>query len=629
MCGIAGILDWTTPPDQSILAEMTSALAHRGPDATGLVSHPPIAMGHRRLAVIDLSVNANQPMTDESGKFWIVFNGEIYNFRDVRQELVSQGARFHTASDTEVILEAYKRWDVECLQRLNGMFALALWDGVRQRLMLARDRAGEKPLYYCHWPGGLAFASELNSLRRHPAVSKDVAPAALGQYLAVNYVVGSDCLLKGVRRLEAAHYVLIDRDGVRPPVQYWDLAESFRTKRVFRSEAEAAEALTAQLDRAVGLRLVSDVPLGGFLSGGIDSSSIVASMCRAGNADQAQTFSVGFGEATYSELEWARFAARSLGLARHHEQVVSADVVATLPQIVRAADEPMADTSIIPMYFLAKLARAHVTVCLSGDGGDETLGGYETYLADKLHRYTQHVPKALYGFAAVLAERLIPTTFDKVSLDYKLRQFLSGHGLPPARAHYSWRTIFTDDERRALVRREHHDDVLGPDPFASFGRHFEVVKDCHYLDQAMYVDIKTWLADDILVKVDRMTMAHSLESRAPMLDHQFMEFAASLAPDLKIRGRTTKFLLKRSQADRLPNQIIGRTKRGLNAPVSHWFAGAAADLGREATSDRVLGEWIEPGMVRRLWDEHQSRRHDHGFKLFGLTCLGLWLRQPA
>jgi asparagine synthase (glutamine-hydrolysing) len=625
MCGIAGILDWrsTTAPDS--LSRMIAALAHRGPDAEAVLCRPPIALGHRRLAVIDLSCAANQPMADETGQFLIVYNGELYNFRELRRELETAGTRFRTESDTEVLLEAYKRWDVGCLTRLNGMFAFALWDGPRQRLLLARDRAGEKPLYFQPLNEGLAFASELKALEIHTGSARRVNGRALGQYLALNYVLAPDCLVEGIEKLEPAHYLLVEEGRPLRAVRYWDLAAHFKRKIAFKSETEATEALTAQLDDAVRLRLVSDVPLGAFLSGGVDSSSIVASMCRLRSPSQNETFSIGFAEDSYDELPWARQAAAAVNVTRHHEQIVAPDMAEALPKIVTACDEPMADTSIIPVYYLAQFARRRVTVCLSGDGGDEILGGYETYVADRLVRSTRAIPAPVTRAAAWMADQALPVTFDKVGFDYKVRQFLRGHALPLPRAHFSWRMIFDEPERRALVRPELHESVLGLDPFETYGRYFGEVNDCHYLDQAMYVDIKTWLANDILVKVDRMTMAHSLESRAPFLDHRLMEFAASLEPSLKIRGRTTKYLLKRSQEGRLPDELIHRRKQGFNAPVSHWFNGVLKDLGREATTPRVLGEWFEPAAIEQLWCEHAARRRDHGFKLFSLTCLGLWL----
>ncbi len=391
--------------------------------------------------------------------------------------------------------------------------------------------------------------------------------------------------------------------------------------------AATAEELRHHLDAAVQGQLVSDVPLGAFLSGGLDSSSIVASMCAQRPPAQNTTFSIGFNEDTFDERPFARRVAQVLG-AEHHERVTAADMATALPQIVRAADEPMADTSIVPMYYLAQFAREKVTVCLSGDGSDEIFGGYETYLADQLFRAAGHLPAAVWRVSKQLGQ-LAPVRFNKVDVTYKIRQFLAAGGLSPQRAHVSWRGIFDDGERRELVHRDLHQAVLGVDPWAQFDAHFAEVRDCHYLDQAMYVDFKTWLADDILVKVDRMTMAHGLESRAPFLDHRVVEFAASLPVALKVRGTTTKYLLKRSQQERLPRATINRSKRGFNAPVSRWFAGPLAELGREATSPRVLGEWFDPAAIGRLWEEHMARKRDNGFKLFGLVCLGLWLEQRA
>jgi asparagine synthase (glutamine-hydrolysing) len=626
MCGISGVLSWDTAPDACVVQTMCDRQVHRGPDAGSVISRPPIILGHRRLSVIDLSEAANQPLADASGRYWIVYNGELYNFRALRRELEQHGVSFRTESDTEVVIEAYKRWDVQGFERLNGMFALALWDEPRQRLVLARDRAGEKPLFYVRLgDGGLAFASDLNALRKHPAVSSDVSVEALDQFLSLNYVLGSSCILKGVEKLEPAHYLIAERGRLAPPVQYWDLARHFREKAAYRDEGEAAEAVGALVDEAVRLRLESDVPLGAFLSGGVDSSTIAAAMNRLRPPHQNETFSVGFGEATYDELPWARRAAAAIGVGRHHDQVVAPDMAASLPLIVRATGEPFADTSMIPMYYLAAFARQRVTVCLSGDGSDEIFAGYDTYVADALLRATRWMPEAAARGLERVATSAAPVTFNKVSWDFKLRQFLRGHSSSSERAHYAWRRIFSDEEKRDLLRPEYHAELRDVDPFARFQRFYQDVAGCHPLDQALYVDIKTWLVDDILVKVDRMTMAHSLEARAPFLDPGLMELAASLPPHWKLNGQGRKHVLKRSQRKRLPADILQRRKEGFNAPVSSWLAGPLRSLAQEATSTRVLGEFLRPEPIARLWKEHLDRRADHGFKLFGLTCLGLWL----
>ncbi len=602
---------------------MAASLRHRGPDADAVVVLPSIALAHRRLAVIDLNECANQPMADVSRQFWIVYNGELYNFRELRHALQGHGAVFATQADTEVILEAYKRWGTACLERLVGMFAFALWDAQKETLFLARDRAGEKPLYYLPLPDGLAFASEVQALRRHPDTPRTINPHVLGSYLSTNYVVGGEALTSGIKRLQAAHFTTATRIGVAAPSRYWDLAACFQNKRTVTNEADAADELRHRLDQAVRGQLISDVPLGAFLSGGIDSSSIVASMCSLRPPAQNATFSIGFREDTFDERPFASQVASALG-TQHHERIAEADMATALPTIVRAADEPMADTSIIPMYYLAAFAREKVTVCLSGDGSDEIFGGYETYLADKLFRTASRVPAPVWRLSRQVSQ-LAPVRFNKVDATYKMNQFLAASGLSPEQAHVSWRGIFNAAEQQELVRRDLHHTVLAGDPYAPFDVHFADVRGCHFLDQAMYVDFKTWLADDILVKVDRMAMAHSLESRAPFLDHRVVEFAASLPVELKVRGTNKKYLLKRSQQQRLPGDIIGRAKRGFNAPVSRWFSGPLADLGREATSPRILGEWFEPAAIRRLWDDHLARKRDYGFKLFGLVCLGLWM----
>jgi asparagine synthase (glutamine-hydrolysing) len=629
MCGIAGALTWTTSPDCEAVRRMTSQLSHRGPDGEGYWHDGPIALGHRRLAIIDLSASGRQPMTDVDGRCSIVFNGEIYNFQELRQTLERDGARFASHTDTEVILESYKRWDLECLERLNGMFAFALWDAPRRRLLLARDRLGEKPLFYqTTRDGGIVFASELSALRQHPSVESHVDPAALGQFLSLGYVLSPSTLFAGVRQLEPAQALLAE--AAKPPRVwlYWDLAAQFRKKPPYRSEDEAAEALGAAVDRAVRMRLVSDVPLGAFLSGGLDSSTMVAAMNAARPASQNHTFSVGFGERTFDELPEARAVSKALGV-RHQDAVIHPDMSAELPRIASFMDEPLADTSTIPTYFLARFAREHVTVCLSGDGGDENFAGYDTYVADRLRALTTWVPDPLARAAGSLLQASMPVRFHKVGLDEKVRRFVSGHTLDARRAHYAWRLIASDEDKLRLLRTEVREAVTAEDPFDRFDAHFRAVADLDALDQALYVDLKTWLPDDILVKVDRMTMAHSLESRAPFLDPELVGFAAGLPSQWKLKGWRKKHILKRSQTHRLPAHTLKRAKRGFNAPVSHWMNGPLGDVGRDAFRTGRLDEWFDPTRVDSLWTEHRQGRADRGLALFELTCLGLWRARTA
>lgn len=626
MCGIAGWLSWASPPDAEIVVGMRDALEHRGPDAAGVVALGPVVLGHRRLSVIDVAPTNNQPLADRSGGCWIVYNGEVYNYRELRRELQNLGSVFMTHGDTEVILEAYKQFGTECVQRLNGMFAFALWDNARQRLFIARDRLGEKPIFYYILPdGGLLFASEPKALRTHPQVNGRVDAVALGHYLSLNYTLGSRTLMAGMHRLPPAHYLLIERGSPITPRCYWQLAPYFHHKRRFKSEHEAAEALAALIDESVQMRQVSDVPLGAFLSGGVDSSTIVASMARQGSPDLVKTFSVGFREESFDELAEARQVAAFLHVD-HQDRVLTPDPEVLMQSIVTAADEPLADSSFLPTYCLANFAREHVTVAMSGDGGDECFAGYETYAADRLHRWLSWLPGWLGQTIYFGAHNLLPVKFTKVGFDYKLRQFLKGLKLNKAQAHYSWRTIFSAAELQMLMLPEWR-SLVGSEPaFDEFKPHFDAVDGCHYIDQALYVDIKTWMADDILVKVDRATMAHSLETRAPFLDHRVVEFAAALPVSLKLKWLRKKYLLKLSQADRLPGWVLARRKQGFNAPVAHWFDGALRDFGRDAVADPRLKEWFNRAEVEKVFQDHYKRLSDNGLKIFGLVCFALWLR---
>jgi asparagine synthase (glutamine-hydrolysing) len=630
VCGIAGILDWAAAPDAAIVWAMTDRLAHRGPDASGVVALGPLVLGHRRLSVIDVSQANNQPLYDRSGSLVIAFNGEIYNFREIRRELEQAGARFQTNGDTEVILEAYKVWGERCLDRFNGMFAFALWDTPRHRLFLARDRVGEKPLFYVELPaGGLVFASEPRAFRAYPRLVGEVDAVGLAHYLMLNYTLGDHTLRRGLKRLPPGHFLICEEGKPLTPTSYWDLAAVYRNKRRFASEGEAAEELRALVDDAVRLRLVSDVPLGAFLSGGVDSSAVAAAMAQALPASQVHTFSMGFGVPSFDEVDAAKAVANLLGLD-HKDRVAAPNPDTTVQAMVWAADEPLADTSAIPTYLLAAFAREYVTVSLSGDGADECFAGYETYTADRLHRALAWVPRGLARASFRAADALLPVSFSKVSLDYKVRHFLFELHLDAPRAHASWRNILSPDAQRDMMQPWWREAVCADeaDPYREFARHFEAVQGCHYIDQAGYVDIKTWLADDILVKVDRSTMAHSLEARAPLLDHRLIEFAAALPADWKLKGLRKKYLLRQSQRGRLPDWVLDGRKQGFNAPVSQWFSGPLRAFAQDTLASPRLHHWIRPEAIDRLLREHIAVQRDHGLKLFGLICLSLWLNQP-
>lgn len=629
MCGITGSIRWQGRNDAEARAveRMTAALFHRGPDAGGVIIDGAATLGHRRLAVIDVAEAANQPMQDPESGAWIVFNGEIYNFRELRRSLEADGIRFTTASDTEVLLKGYMRHGEAWLDRLVGMFAFALWRPDQQKLVLVRDRLGKKPLYYQRLDDGILFASELGALRCHPEAATRINQTALGHYLAQGYTPTDHCILEGVSKLPAGHLMTITPDGFGAPRSYWDLASKMRNKAHFRNEAEAAEAVGAALDDAVRARLVSDVPLGVFLSGGVDSAAIAESMHRQDPGAGVGALTMDFDIADHSEAAAAAETARLLGI-EHSIETVTADAMQHVETIAGFADEPFADTSMLPFYHLSAAARRTMTVVLSGDGSDELFAGYVTFAADRLHALTRPVPAPLVAGARWLVDAFWPTSHGKVSTDYKLKRFLAGHGLSADRAHCFWRGIFDADERLALLRPEHR-EARDADPFDAIAPHFDAVADCDPLDRASYVDIKTWLVDDILVKVDRMSMAHALEVRAPFLDHRLVELAASLPSQWKFRNFSGKRVLRRALSARLPRTVLSRKKSGFNAPVSAWLDGPFGTIGREMTMGAPMLEWFEPAAIERLWSDHHAHRRDNGFKLFTLLCLALWLRNPA
>ncbi len=623
MCGIAGIVSpQPSADDFATVQRMTDALRHRGPDASDVVQVDGAVFGHTRLAIIDLDATANQPMFDESGRYVIVYNGELYNYRQLRKQLTDY--RFRTESDTEVLLAAFVHWGERCVERFDGMFAFAIWDTTRQRLFVARDRLGKKPFYWTTTSAGaFVFASEPQTLSLHPEIGKYLDANALVMFLQLNYTVGEHTLYRGVHRFPAAHYGWVNATGKLASHCYWDLADCFQNKRYAIAPREAVEELQRLLTDAVDARLISDVPLGAFLSGGLDSSAIASIMAASSGPKNTKTFSVGFHQASFDELPFAQSVANHLGV--DHTQEIHVEHPADLTQHLDiAAQEPIADTSFLPMLQLAKMTRKHVTVALSGDGADEIFLGYPTYFADLYHRWSSPWLRPLQPALSKIAGKL-PVSFGKVSLDYKVRQWISGLDLAPRDAHVHWRTVFSPDEATALLNpdvRQQIDDELTETTFKS---HFDTVKDCHYLDQASYVDIKTWLADDILVKVDRSTMAHSLEARAPFLDHRIVEFAASLPVEQKLAGGVGKRVLRTSQKERLPAETLRRAKRGFNAPVSDWFNGPLKEPLISTLGTKPIRDWVDGAVLDQLISEHLRQRRDNGLKLLSLYSLARWL----
>ncbi len=629
MCGIAGALHADAgAADRAGVARMVRALSPRGPDGEGISASGHAILGHRRLAVVDLSPANCQPMTSADGALVLAYNGEIYNFRELRRELEASGASFRTSGDVEVLLEAYRHWGSACVDRLRGMFAFAVWNVAKRELFLARDRLGEKPLCYWQAPDRsvLLFASDLRSLLQHGRVPKRIDPVAVGHYLSLNYTLGEVGIIEGVRRLSPGCVAFVRPGEALREHRYWSMVPHLLTKTSL-SKDDATAKLGELLDDAVRERLVSDVPLGAFLSGGLDSTSVVASMARQRqHAGSLETFNVGFDDSTYDERGPASRAAAALGVRQHGFALTGAHAQ-TLAAVVSAAGEPIADTALLAFYHLAGLARSQVTVCLSGDGSDEIFAGYPTYLADRFHRWGRALPAGLIAATQSMTARL-PVRWEKLSLEYAAKQFTRGLSLSPVDAHLHWRAIFALEEWPALLQPERRAAALARPVHHFTAAIAREVEGAHWLDQMLYLDARTWLADDVLVTTDRMSMAHGLELRAPFLDHRLVEFAASLPAAWKLRGSRGKHLLRESQRGRVPNETLRRRKSGLGIPLARWVAGPMRELLRDAMASAAFREWVRPEAVDALWTEHDLRQRDNGYRLFGLGVLAIWMNEP-
>jgi asparagine synthase (glutamine-hydrolysing) len=622
MCGIAGIVhtDPEHPVDQELLRRMTSIMRHRGPDSDGFHVGCGVGLGHRRLSIIDLSTG-DQPIYNEDRTKAIVFNGEIYNFPELRQDLEDRGHRFASRTDTEAILHAYEEYGDRCVERLRGMFAFAIWDESARRLFLARDRVGKKPLYYAHGARRIAFASELKALLQDPALKPVVDPEALDAFFSLGAVPAPKSILQGVAQLPPAHY-LVWEDGKIHLAEYWDVPYGAPTKG---REGDVVAAFGAVFDEAVRIRLISDVPLGAFLSGGVDSTAVVEAMTRH-SASPVLTTSVGFAERPYSELDHARIVSQTVG-SLHHEVLVRPSAAEVLPALVWHLDEPFADSSALPTYYVSRAARERVTVALSGDGGDEILAGYQRRYG--LNRWESRLRRWLPGWfrEGVLGPlgRVYPKA-DWLPRSLRGRFFLQNLATTFERAYFSDLSLFRADRKPGLLTPEFRIQLNGHDSFAGFVQHFMRVRGLDPLNQLLYVDLKTWLANDILVKVDRMSMANALEVRSPLLDHKLIEFAASVPPDLKYRGTISKYLLKRHLEGRVPRTVIHRPKQGFVIPLAEWLRGELRETAGELLlSQRALGRgYLRPESVRRLWESHQHKVRDHSAQIWALMVLELW-----
>jgi asparagine synthase (glutamine-hydrolysing) len=625
MCGIAGFVftDPRHPVDRELLDRMTGVLRHRGPDTDGSHFGPGVGLGHRRLSIIDLATG-DQPIYNETRTLAVVFNGEIYNFPELARDLQGRGHTFATRSDTESIVHGYEEFGLKFVERLRGMFAFALWDEPNRRLVLARDRAGKKPLYYHADGERLVFASEIKALLQDSSFKRRISPEGLSDYFTFGTIPAPGTIFQDIQQIPPGHILVWERGHARLH-EYWDVVFDPTGPA---TPGAAAEAFSALFDEAVKMRMMADVPLGAFLSGGVDSSAVVASMARQSTRPVVTT-TVGFAERSHSELEHARAVAEALG-TEHHALVVKPDAMADLPRLVWHLDQPFADSSALPTYYVSRAARERVTVALSGDGGDELFAGYQRRYG--IHRLEQRLRRLIPGPVrrGVLAPlgRLYPRS-DRIPRPLRLKLVLSNLGQSFERAYFNDMSLFLDEEKRALCTPEFLAQARHHDSFAGFTRHFDRVRDADPLSRVLYVDFKTWLANDILVKVDRMSMACSLEVRSPLLDHKIIEFAASLPPALKFRGSVSKFLLKQHVASRLPAIPVHRPKQGFELPLTSWLRGELKDMTRDLLfSTRAAGRgYVRPEAVKRLWDDHQRGYRSHASQIWALMVLELWHRQ--
>ncbi len=624
MCGIAGWLNFSGNADLSILKTMNNGIAHRGPDADDVWQEGQIGLCHRRLAIIDLSPTNDQPLHDTSGRYVIVFNGEIYNYVELRSELESKGATFKTQGDTEVVLGAYKHWGHDSLNRLIGMFAFAIWDKTEKSLFLARDPIGKKPMFYSMLGGdGFAFSSEPSGLLGNLKVDTNRNESSMRKFLVLGYTTGTQTVWKGIERLLPANAMTVTAGGQVKTWCYKDLIRAYEKKRRFTSIDEASYEFNKILDDATGIRCRADVPFGLFLSGGLDSNTVLASMVKEIGAQQTRTFSIGFQEAEYDESALAARSAKYFG-TQHINFRLDPNSIDLADILSKMAREPLADVSFIPTYMLAHETRKHVKMVLTGDGGDELFAGYPTYVANRMRNAANWMlPNSFWRKIYHAADRNLPAGQKRMSLSFKLRQFMRGMSLDEGRAHFSWRLTMAETGWQDLFTPEFADNFSWEEVYADFAPHFERAKHLSALDRALYVDTKTWLVDSVMVKADRATMANGLEARAPLLDIRMFEFAASLPDHLKLDFMNAKKkLIRVSQKDRLPEFLFTEKKRGFSVPVSKWMSGSLADFAKEAIANsRGV---FERSKLENLYNDHVTSKRENGLALFHTIILLKW-----
>jgi asparagine synthase (glutamine-hydrolysing) len=627
MCGICGVFSFSgalRPDDAHLVGRMTGVIEHRGPDDSGCYSDGIAALGHRRLSVIDLSSNGRQPMSNEDGSVRIVFNGEIYNFAELKAKhrLVEKGHVFRSATDTEVLLHLYEELGPAMAGELNGMFAFAIWDRRRRELHLARDRHGIKPLFYCRLGDRLLFGSEIKCILQDARVPRRINLQAMHDFLTYDYIPGAQTAFEDIGELSPAHWMTAGAAGLSSH-RYWDLKFDVDDSM---DEARAVERARELMDQAVERQLVADVPVGVLLSGGMDSSTLVALMQRH-TTGPIHTYSVGFEDASFNELPYARMVSRQFHTA-HREVTVTPQLVRDLlPEYLKYIDEPYADGSAIPTYYVCQLAKGEVVVLLSGEGGDEIFAGYETYAAHRASQWFRRVPRWVRNGLIAPVVHSLPVSHKKLSLEFKLKRFLGGQDLSPAQAHLWWRIVLTEAQKRSLytpkVLERFAPEVSERHFVEAFGR--SPAKDV--LNRLMHIDSGVFLPDDLMIKNDRMSMAHSLEARVPFTDHELVEFMSTVPPGLKLRGLRKKHVMRRAMEGILPAEIIDKKKVGLEMPYSRWLKHELHDLLIRYCGPKRVAETglFRPEAVAALIQEHVSERRDHGRALWGLLNFMMWV----
>src|SRR5258705_9275563 len=623
MCGIVGIVrNDKSDIDQALLGRMCAAIRHRGPDDDGFYVNGPVGLGMRRLAIIDLK-SGQQPIHNQDRTAWIVFNGEIYNYRELRDKLEKLGHSFYTNSDTEAIVHAYDQFGADCPNHLRGMFAFAIWDERSKELFIARDRVGKKPLLYAKVNGQFIFGSEFSALLQHPGISKEIDFEALNHYLSFMCVPAPLTAYQAIRKLEPGHSLRY-RKGEINIERYWQPDFS---KKLDISEQEAGQRTIDILRDAVKVRLMSEVPLGAFLSGGIDSSAVVALMAEE-SSTPVKTFSIGFEEQDFSELHHARRVAEHVG-PEHHEFIVRPDALEVLPILVEHYGEPYADSSAIPTYYVARETRKHVTVALNGDGGDESFAGYERYAAMRLAERYHRIPAVLRESVVRQTIELMPSSETKRSRIRDLKRFIQSASLPKVERYLRWVSVFDTQAKQDLLTENFRRQTNGDSAASILDPWFTRANGSGIVDAALLADIMTYLPNDLLVKVDIATMANSLEARSPFLDHHVIEFAASLPEKYKLRGLTTKYLLKQMLRKLLPAENLDRRKMGFGVPISHWFRGKLQPFLRETLlAETSLNRGLfRPEAVKRLVELHTGGERDYSPQLWTLLMLELWFQR--